>query len=315
MSPTTQRRTFLPPAQLQHEPLPGASQADQVAVAAVLPRDILAYVPFLLPLIAWAIALYLPVHWSAARWLDIDSPQSYQPLVPLGAAALAWQRRTEIAQTWHDTRTLAPGMGSIGLALAGGICLLTGHVLQLGILGLWGGVIMLAGAVQCLWGWAVLRVLAPALGFLLLTAPLPNTVLGPATENLQLGCTWGAGNILQNLGVPNLVEGNQIVLPHFVVQVIAPCSGVSILCPVLVLTLLILLWRRASVLVIVPMLLVAGLLALVANVLRITAIGLIGSARPNLAHSLHEPLSLAFTIVAFVGVGTLTAGARRTTLK
>ena len=197
-------------------------------------------VPFLPAALALAAALYLPVHWCAGRWTDLDSPQSYQPLVPLGAAWLAWQRKEQVRAAWtHAGGPKASGVGNVALLLTGGLLIVAAHVLQLGLLGIAGGAVVLAGAVLCVGGWAVTRALAVPLLFLLLTVPVPNSVLGPATQHLQMDCTRAAGNVLANLGVPCRVGGNLLFLHHFQLEVIAPCAGVGMVAPVLALTL----WR------------------------------------------------------------------------
>jgi exosortase len=282
-----QQQTFLPSAISTPAEVPN------------LPRDWRAYQPWLLPLLGLAVALFLPLHWCWARWGELNSPQSYQPLVPIGAAWLAWQRRAEVSQARSDAGPQAKGVGQIGLILAGGLVLMLGHVMQLGMLGVIGAVIALAGVVQCVYGTMVLRVLAVPFGFLLLTAPLPNSILGPATARLQMVCTQGAGHALLNLGVPNHVAGNLIFLKDFQLEVIAPCSGISIVFPVVVLTLWVMLTRRANPFLTVAALVPAAVIALAMNVLRITSVGLVGSVNPYLARTLHDPISWLFTGLAF----------------
>lgn len=278
----------------------------------VLPRDMRAYLPWLLPVAALLAALYLPLHWCWARWGEADSPQSYQPLVPLGAAWLAWGRRAEVAQAWREGETHGrrAGAGRVGLLAAGGALLLLAHATQLGMLGIAGAAVAIAGMVQCVYGTAVRRALAVPLGFLLLTAPLPNSVLGPTTTHLQRVCTQGAGHALSNLGVANRVEGNLIFLHNFQLEVVAPCSGVSIVCPVVVLTLGVLLARRVRALWIGVALGGAALVALGMNVLRITTVGLLGAANPSLARTLHDPVSWLFTGVAFGVVWAFVGGVK-----
>ena len=160
-------------------------------------RTARAALPFVPAALALAAALYLPVHWCVGRWTDLDSPQSYQPLVPLGAAWLAWQRRGQARAAWaHAGGPKASGVGNVSFLLMGGALLLAAHVLQMGLLGIAGGAVMLAGAVLCVWGWATARALLVPFLFLLLTAPVPNSVLGPATQTLQMDCTRAAGNVL-----------------------------------------------------------------------------------------------------------------------
>lgn len=280
----------------QHTHLPPSAAATH---APTLARDWRAYAPWLLPLLGLAVALALPLHWCWARWSELDSPQSYQPLVPLGAAWLAWQRRSELAQAWQNASPNTKGVGKVGRMVAGGLILMLGHAMQLGMLGVVGAVAMLAGLVRCVYGDGVLRILAVPFGFLLLAAPLPNSLLGPATARLQMVCTQGAGHALSNLGVQNQVAGNLIFLHNFQLEVIAPCSGISIVFPVVVMTVWIMLARRAHPLLTLAALVPAAVVALAMNVLRITAVGLIGSVNPPLARSLHDPLSWLFTALAF----------------
>lgn len=261
------------------------------------PTWLRAHRAWLLPLAPLLLALWLPLHWCWNRWVAPDSPQSYQPLVPLAAAWLAWARRDTLARV---PRVVGEGVfGGLGLVFLGCVLLLLGHASQLVTLPMLGAVVVLAGTVRYLYGRTMLRALAVPLLFLLLTVPLPDRILGGWTQSLQMGCTQGAGHVLSNLGYENAVAGNLIFLHGFQLDVIAPCSGVSILFPVIVMTLWLLLLRRAGPVKIIPALAIAAVIALLMNVLRIASIGMLGTAHPRLAHTLHDPISWLWTALAF----------------
>jgi exosortase len=123
-------------------------------------------------------------------------------------------------------------------------------------------------------GWTAWRWAWPALAFLVFMLPLPHRIAVAMAEPLQNFATVTSSFTLQTLGFPALAEGNVILLNDVDIGIVEACSGLRMLVIFFALStgvaLLIRrpLWER--------LLLVASAvpIALVVNILRITATGI-----------------------------------------
>jgi exosortase len=120
-------------------------------------------------------------------------------------------------------------------------------------------------------GWPLLRMAWPAIAFLVFLLPLPASINGILSQPLQRLATTGTGALLKLSGLWAITEGNVIVVGADPLEVAAACNGLSMLmclsATVAALTLLVKMapWKRVVLLAsIVP-------IALVSNILRITA--------------------------------------------
>jgi exosortase len=137
----------------------------------------------------------------------------------------------------------------------------------------------LAGACLTLGGRPWLGRAWPAIAFLVFMIPVPRSLGGTAmTAGLQQLATTASTFLLQTLGVTAQREGNVIILKNSELGIVEACSGLRMLmvfCALATATAILLPygWKRRTILVAsaVP-------LALVCNVLRITAAGIAGDA-------------------------------------
>jgi len=120
-------------------------------------------------------------------------------------------------------------------------------------------------------GWPLLRTAWPAIAFLVFLLPLPGSINGILSQPLQRLATAGTTALLKLSGLWVLKEGNVIVIGSDPLEVAAACNGLSMLmclaATVAAMTLLIKMetWKQVVLLAsIVP-------IALVSNILRITA--------------------------------------------
>ena len=273
-------------------------------VAAAQARQHRHWVPLLLAyLLAWAV----PVTWCWRLWGDPNNPLSFQPLVPLGVGLLVWARRADVRRATRRLNLVSTAEsaqrkpGDLRLVIAGCLLLLFAFLTQVSGIAVLGLLLMGAGIALAVFGRFLLQVLGIPLLFSLTMVPLPDSLVGMMTQTLQLGSTQVAGLALQKLRVPCEAVGTFLKMPNYTLEVAVPCSGMSILFPVLALTLWLLLWRRAEAR---PMygaclLCAAGVVALLMNVLRIVLMGLIGAKNPQLAQTLHDANSWLFTALAF----------------
>jgi exosortase len=168
------------------------------------------------------LVLYYPVLLKLGSDWWHDPNYSHEFFVPLMAAYLVWERRHSLAR-----QPLQPSNWGLVLLLGGLVLLFLGvfgaelFLTRLSLLPL------LAGAVLFLCGrnW-LKRLMFPVL-LLLLMIPLPEIILNQITFPLQLTASHLAAGCLNLTGVPVLLEGNLITLPHEVVlQVAEACSGI-----------------------------------------------------------------------------------------
>ena len=250
------------------------------------------------------LALYAPTLAVAAHeWMINDNYAHGIFIFPL-CAFLLWLRRDELRQV--ERHPSAWGL----LPLVAGIvgqCL--SYTLQIKYIGMWTLALTLTGGVLVLYGPQMLPLVRFAILFSLLAAPLPHSVLNGMTLKIQSASTNGAATLMSLLGYPLILQGNVIQVPGAMLEVAQACSGFHKLLSLTAFTLLYSYLFTASqgkrlilILAVVP-------LALLVNILRISA--LIAAAAAGglpLLHQFHDPaeygaIALAFGLLILLGRG------------
>jgi exosortase len=215
--------------------------------------------------------LYAPVlPGLVADWWD-DPNYSHGFLVPLFSGYLVWQRRAELAGlTPHGSMlglpVLLAGIGALILGEVGAELFITRSSL----------ILVLAGLVLFHLGGRALRVVAFPLGYLVFMVPLPAIVFFAVAFPLQSLAAQNAAWVLDQMGVPVLLDGNVIQLSQITLGVTEACSGVRSLISLLALAVA---WAHLTLLGLAGMaVLVASVvpITVAANAGRIVATGLIG---------------------------------------
>jgi len=249
----------------------------------------------------------LPLSWAWRVWGDFGGPLSYQPLIPLAAAYLFWSRREEVGLMRREIAALysptSPKLrGGLGLVVAGCLLLAFSYTSKVASSGIGSLLLIVAGAVHALYGPYVLRALRAPLIFLATMIPLPDPILVRTTQFFQFWSADVAGNLLAGaLGIKNRVMGSTILIGDYRLEVEQACSGMAVLFPVLSMTLWLLILNRAKWGVSTILMLFALATSLAMNVLRVTAMGVVGEQNPALAQRLHDLNSWLFTLMA-IGV-------------
>jgi exosortase len=146
---------------------------------------------------------------------------SYGFLVPLFAAYLVWEKRSELART-----KIAPASSGLAVMALGLVVLLLGVYGSELFLSRVSLLILLAGLALFFGGWQILMELRFVLLVLLLAIPLPAIVYNQITFPLQILASKLASGLLALFGVPVLREGNVITLPAMKLEVAEACSGI-----------------------------------------------------------------------------------------
>ena len=231
------------------------------------------------------------------KWVG-DPQYSHGFLVPLFSGFLLWRAHKAGKLT---AGTPLPVLGGLVLALVVGLRFVAGGIMfhQLDAVAL---LVSLAGLALAAGGVRLARATAPAILFLAFMVPLPyeveRNVGGPLKEIATASSTY----LLQTLGLPAIAEGHVILIDEVRLGVVDACSGLKMLMTFSAFAVgAILLLDRTRfeklmiLLGIVP-------IAVVTNVLRITATGVAHTfthdrATIDFLHDLHGwammPLGLA----------------------
>lgn len=223
---------------------------------------------FLVPALCLAWAYWPTFVELTATWSH--NPQ-YQHgfMVPLFAAFLLYHRRDRL-----DAAALRPSLWGV-LPLALGLTLrLVGayrFYVSLDPISL---VPCVAGLVLLVGGWAAWRWAWPAVLFLGFMIPLPWFLSVAMSGTLQWIATLASTFILQTLGMPALAEGNVILINEHQIGVVEACSGLRMLVVFFALATAVVMVTARPWLDKLVILASAIPIALLSNILRITATGM-----------------------------------------
>jgi exosortase len=249
--------------------------------------------------LAWA---YLPtLDWLVGKWSN-DPSYSHGFLVPFAAAFIVYRRRPADG-VWFSTPQplLAGGVLLLTLALRG----LAGGLLfhQLDALGV---LLSVAAGVLGLGGWRLVKNCWPGLVFLIFLVPLPYEWEQNLGGPLKVIATVSSTYLLQAVGLPAVNTGNLIFIDDMPpLGVEDACNGLKMLLTFAAIGAgAVFLVRRTWFekfcigLSVVP-------IAVLSNILRITATGLIyyfWVRDKDTQHAVHDGLGYA---MAVVGIGFL----------
>ena len=226
---------------------------------------------------------FLPTFgWMADKW-SADPQYSHGFLVPVFSGYLLWRAHTAGRLTAGPP---APILGGLALIVALGLRGLAGGLMfhQLDAAAL---LLSLAGLALAAGGRRLARATGPALLFLVFMVPLPYEVERNVGGPLKELATYCSTYLLQTFGLPAVAEGHVILIDDVRLGVVDACSGLKMLMTFsafaagAVLTLDRTRFEKLMIVLgVVP-------IAVVTNVLRITATGV--------AHTMtHDKDTMAF---------------------
>ena len=206
----------------------------------------------------------------ALVWRTNDQ-YSHGFLVPGFALLLLWLRRDKL-----EAASARPGLiiGTfllllgLGLRLAG----VYWYYLWLDNIAI---VPCVAGLCWMMGGWAAWRWAWPAILYLIFMIPLPYRLSTALSAPLQSLATTVSTFIMQAIGLPALAEGNVIVLNEARLNVVEACSGLRMLVVFVALSAAMALLTRRPLVDKLILLVSAIPIAVVSNILRITATGIL----------------------------------------
>lgn len=217
-------------------------------------------------LLAWAYYPMLAVF--ADKWVN-DPQYSHGFLVPIFSGYLLRRAWKAAPVEWRPMPVLGCGL----LVLVLGMRLVAGSLLfhQLDAASL---LVALAAISLAVGGWPVLKRTGPAIAFLIFMVPLPYELERNVGQPLKAAATVCSTFMLQTLGQPAIRDGNLILIDEVRLGVVDACSGLKMMVTFAAFSAgAVLLMQRSRfeklmvLLGIVP-------IAIVTNVMRITATGL-----------------------------------------
>ena len=241
-------------------------------------------------------ALYWPELTTMVRIWWADPNYSHGFLVPIFSAFLLWRNRRALVALVPDGR-----WSGLLILTVGVLVFLVAETTSQAYPARISMVVVLAGLVIFLAGWAALRVVLFPLVFLVFMIPLPWMVVNELSVPLQGFASQVAGRVLDLFGTAAVVDGNLIRLPGLTLGVTEACSGIRAL---IALSTFATAWGYLRFHQAGPMaaMIVAAIpAALVANVARIVLTGVIGtSLGPLYAKGVFHELSgvIVFVLLA-----------------
>ncbi len=244
------------------------------------------------------------------RWVN-DPRYSHGILVPIFASYLLWRRRS-----WCPGPARLPDYRGVALIACGVATQLAGAVIYLGWLGGFALILSIAGVIMIWGGPKALRWATPSLAFLVFMIPLPYRFEVALGKPLQRIGTVVSTYLLQTAGLSAIAEGNIIRLDDRAsIAVVEACNGLGMIVAfACYATAAAMMMEQRNLVTRIIILLSAAPLALVANISRITATGLVHSALGggaadlvfhDLAGWLMMPLALGLLWAELILLGTL----------
>ncbi len=255
--------------------------------------------------LTWAVVV-LVAGWSfwptlnalADKWFH-DAGYSHGILVPLFSGYLLWIRRDKLTL---GPPAILPALGC--LALTAVLRVIGGTFVfdwfdAIAILPCLAAIVfMLGGRPLFLAAW-------PAVAFLFFMVPLPYKLETTLGAPLQTLASRGSAFLLQTLGQPAVREGNTIMLNEVKLGIVEACSGLRMLLTFFTFSTGMAILIRKPILEKICIVLSAVPIALITNILRITATGVMYQVNPKFAHAFFHDLAGWFMMpvcLAFLGL-------------
>jgi len=252
---------------------------------------------FLAILVPLLIAVYAGIIPALVVDWGEDPNYSHGFLVPLISGWFVWQRRFELkaAAIRPANAGLAVIFGSLALLVVGTAG--TEYFTMRSSL-----VFLLAGIVLYLFGWAVLKILALPIGFLLFMVPLPYIVYDAAAFPLKLFISKVSVFVLKAMGVIVWREGNIIMFPETILEVADACSGLRSLMSLAALAVALAFLSQKTAIKRTLLILSALPIAIFTNMLRVIATGFLAQYYGAAAAEgfFHEFAGMAVFVLAMV---------------
>jgi exosortase len=214
---------------------------------------------------------------------------------PLTAVYVIWSRRhnwpsAEIAPDARGAGALLAGAALATLAILGGSLTLSRIAFLFSLIGC---LLITCGA-------KALRFMAFPLALLLFALPIPSPLYHKLASPLQAAAGYGAGMILNGIGLHAVRTGNSISLPSQILVVSEACSGVQALRTLAFFCLVYSYWNESKVWLRVALVAAVVPASILMNVVRVSITGILGEFNHKYAQGTwHSALGYITSILAF----------------
>lgn len=253
-------------------------------------------------LLAALAALYAPVFIETAHLWQTDEYSTHGAFIPLLSGLLIWWKRKELSETVRRPSAMGFAPLVFGLLLQA-----LGWYTRIPVLATVSLIPVLLGVTLLVAGTKTLRILLFPILFLVFAAPMPRWIVQPISLPIQTLSAHSACTVVRALGVPLVEQGFNVQLTNTTVEVAESCSGFKKSLSLIVFgcfysaLFAIPFWRQAILVAL------ALPIALVANVIRVSALVLCGSWWGSIGvtrfHDPSEMLVLMLCIGLLFSVG------------
>lgn len=218
-------------------------------------------------------------------WNDPDYLHGF--LVPVVAVVLLWYRREMLRGTLPEGRRWGLVLLGISAAMRWVSAYCYYELLDPASL-----IPALAGLVIFLGGWKVLRWAGPSIAMLVFMIPLPGFVASLLSHPMQRFATIASTYMIQTVGVPAIAEGNIISLGDSQIGVAEACNGLRNMMLFVAVCTAAAFFMKRSLLEKVIVVLSAAPIAIIANLVRITATAVLHSmSHHEIANTTYHDLA------------------------
>jgi len=249
---------------------------------------------------ALLLLIYSPtIWWMIDRWNAKDSYYSHGFLVPVVSLYVLWLKRDKLFSI--KSKPLALGLW---LLAAGLIIHMLSAFFRVYFTSAFSSLLVIVGLVLYFSGVQMLRETLFAILFLIFMIPLPLIAIVGITFKLKLFAAYWANKIVNALGVRAVLDGSVIKMQHTQVIVEDVCSGLRSLISLLALGTIIAYLSKLSRLKKVIVFFAAGVMAIIANIVRIVFMALTSEiyGAKFTEGFLHTLSGLIVFVVAFAGL-------------
>jgi len=241
----------------------------------------------LLSLVYWPI-----LRWLVQSWLSNDY-YSHGFLVPIVSGFFIWIKRREL-------KTREPSIIGAFIIALGGLIYILGLIWDLRFLSAFSLLIILVGLSMLFYGIKATRLMLFPLCFLIFMIPLP--FMQEVGFSLQSISVRSSAWLLSAMGLPITTIGPEIHLENNVFTIGLACSGINTLIALLALAAVYVFILRGVLYRRTILFIIALPIAIMANILRITAIILVANSfGVAIATGLfHDLSSFIFFVIAFL---------------
>lgn len=176
------------------------------------------------------LVLYYPIFIELVAHWNEDANYSHGFFIPLMAGFMAWIRRDELQKASKKPMNIALVLVVLGLAQFIVAWVGSEYFLQRTSM-----ILVLLGTVTFLWGARVGLIMLLPIVYLIFMIPLPAIIWNKLAFPLSLFASKIAAEAGGSMGLSILREGNILILPNITLQVVEACSGLRSLTTLLAL--------------------------------------------------------------------------------